>query len=284
VNPTVKSVVEVDSNLPPFCIAYQPIVNVPARRVVGYEALVRGIGGISYPQLIAGMDTDTLRLFHHKAAEEAIRCAVELGLNRRKASLTLNLSPDLDPRALNADFIRQAAERYGMPIDQIVIELTEDHRLTVEDLRKLLNCNRDSGFTSAMDDFGAGYAGLTALVDCRPEILKLDRALIRDIDASESRQRIVGAFVRICSALGMIVIAEGVETLAECRQLRQLGIWYIQGYFFSRPIVNALPKFEDCAGMRSLRSIGRRGAQADSRILLPARHHAVGLTPQVGTA
>jgi len=225
------------------------------------------------------MDSDTLRRFHHATAEEAIRCAVQLGLSERKASLTINLTPDLHPGALNAEFIRKVAERHGMPIDQIVLELSEDHKLNMDQFRDFFCFNRAAGLMSAMDDFGAGYSGLAALVECRPDILKLDRALVSNIDASEARQKIVGAFVRISAALGMILIAEGVETLAECRQLRQLGIWYFQGYFFSRPVINALPRFEECAGMRDLQSMRRRRPSPDSRMFLPA-HYMHPLTPQ----
>src|ERR1700733_4034326 len=88
--------------LPSFAIAYQPIVNVPSRRVVAYEALTRGANGASFLELVAGMDPETERRFHRRTAEESIRGAVALGLARRNASLTLNLLPDLHPDALNA--------------------------------------------------------------------------------------------------------------------------------------------------------------------------------------
>ncbi len=251
-------------SIPQFAIAYQPIVNVPARRVAAYEALVRGQQGLCYPQLIAGMDPTTLRFFHHKAAEEAIRGAVNLGLATRNASLTINILPDRDPRALNAKFIRELAGWYGLPVKQIILELTEDHHLGLAQLTELLDENRALGFASAMDDFGAGYCGLTALVDSRPDVLKLDRALIRDIDHSNARDKIVGAFVRVSHALGMTLVAEGVETLAECRKLRTLGIKYMQGYFFSRPVINALPRFEQCIGIHSVEPFRGRRKVEDS--------------------
>jgi EAL domain-containing protein (putative c-di-GMP-specific phosphodiesterase class I) len=271
-------------NIPPFAIAYQPIVNVPARRVAAYEALVRGPQGISYPELVAGMDRRTLRFFHHKAAEETISRAVALGLAERKASLTINILPDRDPAALNAQSIRELAQFYGLPVNRIILEMTEDHHLSLAELTELLGENRAAGFASAMDDFGAGYSGLTALVDCRPDVLKLDRALIRDIDHSAAREKIVGAFVKVCHALGMTLVAEGVETLAECRKLRTLGIKYMQGFFFSRPVVNALPRFEHCVGIHSLEPFRGRKKVEDSGLYVQPWPAADVFTLQAKTA
>jgi EAL domain-containing protein (putative c-di-GMP-specific phosphodiesterase class I) len=237
---------------PAFSTAYQPIVNVPARRVVAYEALVRGENNQSYPQLIAGMDIDQLRAFNRRAASLAISTAVQLGLAERKSSLTLNMPPDLDPKALDPAFVREVAARFGLAPDRIILEVTEDQRVALGDLKGLICRMRSSGFAVAMDDFGAGYNGLTALVECRPEILKLDRDLIRDIDHHVARERVVKAFVRLAAALRITLIAEGVETLGECRALRRLGICYMQGYFFSRPVLNQLPRFEECIGDGSL--------------------------------
>jgi len=272
------------ANLPAFAIAYQPIVNLPSRRVVAYEALVRGPGGISYPQLIAGMNARTLRSFHRHTAEEAIRCAVALGLAKRKASLTVNLQPDLDPDAVNAEFLRAAAIRHGLPIDRIVVELTEDHKLTLLQVHEILNRNKAAGFASAMDDFGAGYSGLTSLVECRPEILKLDRALVSAIDRHQIKQKIVGAFVRVCNSLQMMLIAEGVETIEECRILRRLGVKIMQGYLFSRPVIAELPRFDQCKPMRALRNFGRRKSQADSGLHVITWNSSGVIIPQAKTA
>ena len=269
--------------LPSFAIAYQPIVNVPSRQVVAYEALTRGGNGASFLQLVAAMDPETARRFHRRAAEESIRGAVALGLSQRNAALTLNLQPDLHPDALNAEFLHRAAIHHGLSPSRIVVELTEDHHLTLSQLRELLSRNKAAGFLSAMDDFGAGYSGLTYLAECRPEILKLDRALICDIDRSEAKQEIVGAFARVCKALHMLFMAEGVETLEECRMLRRLGVTIMQGYLFSRPVVGALPRFEDCMRSRSVKDLGRRSNLADSGLHVYKWDGIAWITPQART-
>ncbi len=228
-------------DLPPFCIAYQPIVDVERRSIVAYEALTRGTNGTCYPQLVAHLNAPALRAFHRRTADAAIRRAAELGLKDLNASLCINLQPDLHMEALDADFILESAYNCGLTADNILLEFTEDHRLTIPEYKQLLARNKDAGFATGMDDFGSGYSGLSALVECRPEVLKLDRALIVGIDTSYTRQRIVAAFSDCCKALDMRLIAEGIETEAECRMLTSLGITHMQGYLFSRPVVDALP-------------------------------------------
>ena len=258
--------------LPPFAIAYQPIVNVPARRVAAYEALVRGQQGISYPQLVAEMDVDTLRYFHHKAAEEAIRAAVELGLRDRKASLTINILPDRHPEALNARFIRGVAGHFDLPVDRIILELTEDHHLGLKQLQELLDENREAGFASAMDDFGAGYSGLTALVESRPDVLKLDRELIRNIDCSEPRQRIVAAFVRVCTALGMTLVARRCGNVSRMPPAAPVRHQVHAGLLLlTAGRERALPKFEDCIGCQSIESFKGRRRVEDSGLWIKHR-------------
>ncbi len=273
-----------DSDLPSFTVAYQPIVNLQYRSIAAYEALIRGTDGTPYPRLVAEMGAGTLRRFHQITSAEAIRCAVSLGLSYRKASLTINLQPDLHPLALNASFLRDVAHRCGLPTHRIVLELTEDHRLSPAQLSEILASNRAAGFASAMDDFGAGYSGLTALVSTQPEILKLDRALVTDIDTHATKQKIVRAFVKICNSLRIVLIAEGVETSEECRTLRQLGIKLIQGYFFSKPIVGSLRRFEDCIASQSNGTARRQRIREDSELFAGGRSAVAAPTPQARIA
>jgi len=228
-------------DLPPFVIAFQPIVNVVNRSIVAYEALTRGPGGAAYPQLVAHLNAAALRAFHRRTAETAIRRAAQLGLADIPVSLCINVQPDIHPEALNAEFILEAARRYGLDAPNILLEFTEDHRLPIPEYKQLLERNKAAGFVTGMDDFGAGYSGLSALVECRPEVLKLDRALVTGIDTSITRQKIVSAFSDCCKALDMRLIAEGIETTAERDMLLELGIEHMQGFLFSPAVVDALP-------------------------------------------
>jgi EAL domain-containing protein (putative c-di-GMP-specific phosphodiesterase class I) len=100
---------------------------------------------------------------------------------------------------------------------------------------------RKMGFGTALDDFGAGHAGLSLLARFQPDIIKLDMELIRGLDSSLPRRLIVDGVARMCKALGIIVIAEGIETAAELEALRAIGVRYIQGFYFAKPAFEALP-------------------------------------------
>jgi EAL domain-containing protein (putative c-di-GMP-specific phosphodiesterase class I) len=91
------------------------------------------------------------------------------------------------------------------------------------------------GYRIAVDDLGAGYAGLTSLVELDPDVVKLDMALIRDIDRDPRKRRVVASLVRLCTELDRLVIAEGVERQGELEVLRELGCDLIQGYLLARP-------------------------------------------------
>jgi EAL domain-containing protein (putative c-di-GMP-specific phosphodiesterase class I) len=94
---------------------------------------------------------------------------------------------------------------------------------------------RDLGFRIALDDLGAGYAGLTSFTQLEPEFVKLDMSLIRDVHTTPMKQKIVRSMVSLCHDLGKLVVAEGIETTAERDFLIDLGCDLLQGYLFARP-------------------------------------------------
>ena len=97
------------------------------------------------------------------------------------------------------------------------------------------------GFKTAIDDFGAGYSGLNLLAEFQPDIIKLDMALLRNIDRDPVRQAIVRGILGVCQALNIEVIAEGVETVAELTFLRGIGVYLFQGYLLARPAYEQIP-------------------------------------------
>jgi EAL domain-containing protein (putative c-di-GMP-specific phosphodiesterase class I) len=86
-----------------------------------------------------------------------------------------------------------------------------------------------------VDDLGAGYAGLTSFAALEPDVVKLDMALVRGVDREPIKHRLVGSMTRLCRDLGILVVAEGVETSAEKEALQELGCDLLQGYLFGRP-------------------------------------------------
>ena len=130
----------------------------------------------------------------------------------------------------------------GVDPRRLIFEITENERVVDKDhLKRILQEYRRRGFKTAIDDFGAGYSGLNLLAEFQPDIIKLDMELVRHIDTNPVRHAIVQGILGVCKALSIEVIAEGVETLAEYRTLRALGIHYFQGYLFAKPAFEQLP-------------------------------------------
>jgi len=156
--------------------------------------------------------------------------AVAAGLPH-DATVFVNLHPiDLnDPELYKDGPLTGIASR-------VVLEITERASLeAVTSLSQRLLHLRSLGFRLAVDDLGAGYAGLTSMAHLEPEYVKLDMSLVRGIDEMPTKQKVVQSMAHLCEDLGMQVVAEGIETAAERDVLRASGCGLLQGYFFARP-------------------------------------------------
>jgi EAL domain-containing protein (putative c-di-GMP-specific phosphodiesterase class I) len=173
----------------------------------------------------------------------ALSIAQQLGTDAR---LSLNLLPQSLLADANAvDFLVQAAARHGFTPDRIVLEVTEEEAITDPDMfADAVKRVRSAGMRVAIDDFGAGFAGLSLLADFQPDKLKIDRCIVQNVHESGPRQAIVRAIVEFCYCLGIAVVAEGVETVEEFNWLRHAGVNRIQGYLIARPGLCALPPVE----------------------------------------
>lgn len=228
-------------------MAFQPIVDVARREVFAYEALVRGGDGRSAGQVLSTVGPEQLYGFDQTCRVLAIDTAQRLGLRTR---LSINFLPNAvyEP-ATCIRLTLAAAHKVGFPPERLIFEMTEAEQ--IRDPQHALSIVRDyqrRGFLTAIDDFGAGYSGLNLLADYQPQLVKLDMALVRDIDRNRARQAIVGGVLGTCRALGVQVVAEGIETRAEYNQLRTLGVELFQGYLIARPQVESLPE-PDWAGL-----------------------------------
>ena len=228
----------------PFTMAFQPIVSASRRNVFAYEALVRGVGGESAATVLAGVTRRNRYAFDQSCRRTAIDLAARLGIVELGVFLSINFIPGAMYEPENC--VRAtlaAARRVKLPADRLIFEVTEGEEvLNPSHLAKIFDVYRRHGFKPAIDDFGAGYAGLNLLAEFQPNIIKLDRKLIQDIDASQPRRSIVRAVLSVCTDLAITPLAEGVETEAEYRTLRALGIDLFQGYLFARPGFEALPE------------------------------------------
>ena len=226
--------------LPRFSFAFQPIVQATSGTVVSYEALIRGPDGESAHSVLSRVPHGALHEFDAHGRAVAIALAARLGLCTQ---LNLNFLPQ--SLFSQRDFLTpmlEAASRSGLPIDRLVLEVTEGE--VIDDVARFagrIKRYRAQGLKLAIDDFGAGYCGLNLLAEFQPDVLKLDMALLRGIERSGPRQAIVRAILSACTDLGIDAIAEGVETVDEFCWLADEGVSLFQGYLFGRPGFESLP-------------------------------------------
>jgi EAL domain-containing protein (putative c-di-GMP-specific phosphodiesterase class I) len=223
-----------------FTMAFQPIVDLEQRTIFAYEALVRGLQNEPAGRILARVNEQNRYRFDQMCRVKAIELANRLDMS---AHLSINFMPNAVYRAETClRTTLQVARRLGFPRERIIFEITEGERIVDHaHLREIVREYKRQGFKTAIDDFGAGYAGLNLLTEFQPDIIKLDMGLIRHIDQDRVRQVIVHGTLHICRELGIQVIAEGVETRAELDFLRDAGIHLFQGYYFARPGFQILP-------------------------------------------
>ena len=227
-----------------FSMAFQPIADLETGLPYAYEALVRGPAGEGAPEVLARVTPENRYAFDQQCRVKAIETAVRAGLLGTPARLSINFLPNAvySPKACIQLTLRTAAAT-GLPTDRLIFEFTEQEEMTdAAHVANIVATYQAMGFGTALDDFGAGHAGLGLLARFQPDHVKLDMELIRGIDASLPRRVIVQAVARMCAQLGIVVIAEGIETEGELAALRALGIRYVQGYLLARPAFEALPE------------------------------------------
>lgn len=235
-----------------LCIAFQPIGDIIDGRVFAYEALVRGPNGETASSVMAQVSKGNLYSFDQACRVAAIRQSVSAGIVDTGAKLSINFMPNAvySPMAC-IQLTLITAREVGLPIDRLMFEFTENEKLDSDHIRSIIEAYNSLGFTTAIDDFGAGYAGLNLLATMPTDFIKLDMELIRGIDTSVPRRQIVGAMVRLADEMDFKIIAEGVETPGEYATLRDLGVRYLQGYLFARPEIGRLPEFQLEANCRA---------------------------------
>jgi EAL domain-containing protein (putative c-di-GMP-specific phosphodiesterase class I)/CheY-like chemotaxis protein len=221
-----------DRALGQMYVAFQPILLEERDSVFGYEALMRSREpNMSTPPALLA------------AAERLGRLSDLGGRVRTLAATAFTGAPDdalLFVNLHSSDLVDAALYDSGASLSaiapRVVLEITE--RATIEDVTDVsarLSVLRFQGFRIAVDDLGAGYAGLTSFATVEPEFVKLDMSLVRRLHTSHFRRRLVSSVIDACRDLGTSVVAEGIESEEELRALRAVGCELFQGYLFARP-------------------------------------------------
>jgi len=224
-----------------FSFAFQPIVDTETRTVFSHEALVRGPQNQPAYTVLDRLTDRTRYRFDQACRVKIVKMAAEL-------ELPVNVNINFYPNAVYKPELcirttLAAAAKYGFPTERIIFEVTEGEEITDHaHLLGIIHEYRRLGFRTAIDDFGAGYAGLNLLSEFQPDYIKLDMKLVRGIDVNRPRQAIVRGIVQVCEELSIKIIAEGVETAEEYGWLRDSGISLFQGYHFAKPGFECLPE------------------------------------------
>jgi EAL domain-containing protein (putative c-di-GMP-specific phosphodiesterase class I) len=227
-----------------IAMAFQPIVDVTTGRPFAYEALVRGSDGAGAGEVLARVTPENRYAFDQQCRVAAIEGAVAAGILDTDARLSINFLPNAvySPVAC-IQLTLKTARGTGFPTDRLIFEFTENEEMAdTGHVKTIIESYARMGFGTAIDDFGAGHAGLGLLANLQTDYIKLDMALIRGIEQSMPRRMIVEGVIRIAASLNITVIAEGIETVAEYDVLRALGVRYIQGYLLARPGFKCLPE------------------------------------------
>ncbi len=223
-----------------FTMAFQPIVDVSNNSVFGYEALVRGVNNEGAQFILSQLNDSNRYRFDQAIRVKAIDLAKRLNL---QGMLSINFMPNAvyKPETCIRATLEAAAEM-DFPTNRIMFEVTEGEKVIDNDhLCNIFKEYKKHNFTTAIDDFGAGYAGLNLLADWQPDIIKLDMSLTRNVNSDRVRRALVFGIISICKELDIKVIAEGIETIEECLTLVDEGVTLFQGYLFARPGFESLP-------------------------------------------
>ena len=209
-------------------LRFQPVLDLAAGRVVGYEALARFPGPPDAPP------DHWFREAHRHGVEVELETRVVRRCLAMRGSLPPNcfLSLNLSPTALVADRVRSALDVRSR-LEPLVIELTElELGDGVDVTQETLADLRRRGAAIALDDTGAGYSGLQRLLELRPQLVKLDRSLVADVQTDEVKRSLVELLGTLTNRLDAWLLAEGVERKGELETLISLGVPLAQGWLF----------------------------------------------------
>lgn len=221
-----------DSALDSMWLAFQPILRASDGSVFGYEALLR----TEEPTLIRPpLVVDAAERLHSlPRLGRRVRDLAAAAMQGASPEACLFLN--LHPADLADEQLFDALAPLTQLASRVILEVTERAAIEeVDDVERRVHELRQRGFRIAVDDLGAGYAGLSSFALLEPEIVKLDVSLLRDIDQSPVKQKLVASMTSLCKDMGFLVVAEGIETVAERDCVVSLGCDLLQGFLFARP-------------------------------------------------
>lgn len=243
----------------------QPVVPLDGGPVIGYEALSRGPAGspLEFPDKLFSAGRDANLLY---SLERVCRRKALLAKNRflsKEQILFLNIDPQVVYGAdYQADIAREVMSTLGIEPEEVVLELTERFQITdFQGFAAALERYLGHGYKVAVDDVGSGYSNLRLIAEIKPDFIKVDMSLIRNIDKDETKQALLETLVSLARKVDAAVIAEGVETAEELAVLVSLGVGFAQGYFLARPAETPPEVSREAIAVIRLEAEKRRSAE-----------------------
>jgi EAL domain-containing protein (putative c-di-GMP-specific phosphodiesterase class I) len=228
-----------------FCVFYQPIIEIQSMKLVGFEALIRWnhpTRGLVSPADFIPISEDTnliipmtLWLLQH-CCDQMVKWQQKSPLNQ-KMFISINLSGKHFAEKQLVNQVKRVLDKSGMEPSCLKLELTESAVMgNAEVAISMLKQLKTLGVQLSIDDFGTGYSSLSYLHRFPIDTLKIDRSFVSTMEAATENGEIVRTVISLAKTLGMVVVAEGIETVHQLHQLRILDCEYGQGYLFSRPV------------------------------------------------
>lgn len=220
---------------------WQPIVNIKNSQIHTMEALLRWRhpnGELLLPNEFMAVAEDSGLIV--QMGQWVLRNACMAGALTDDRNVSVNVSARQLQEVTFVDDLMSILSTTGFAPERLIIEVTENSLIDTSLVGGPLTRVRELGCKIALDDFGSGYSSLGLLERLPVDIIKLDRAFVRDVATSEASQAIIKSLVQLSNALTMMFIAEGVETDAQRKVLKSLGVLHAQGYWFGQPEASRL--------------------------------------------
>ncbi|MTI80887.1 MAG: EAL domain-containing protein [Firmicutes bacterium] len=220
---------------------FQPIISIKRRAIIGLEALSRGVSNagsdlIPPIQLFEFASKNGHQIMLDRLCREKALASFKQTDNKKKLMLYLNFDASIiDKGVLGSGHLINFVNKLNLNPNNIVIEIIESNVNDIEALKKFIKTYKSFGFLIALDDIGTGHSNLDRISLIEPDILKIDKSLIRDIDIKYHNQEIVNSLVNLSRKIGALVVAEGIENEKEAIAASELGVDFLQGFYFLEP-------------------------------------------------
>ena len=253
-------------------IAFQPILNINTGKIYAVEALLRNVEDAGFKSIFSLFDKvykeGMLYLFDIKLREIAFKKFITIE-SYEKIKLFYNLDNRLfEIENYSHGNTKKLLEKFNIPKDNLCFEISERLEITQEcDISTVLKHYQDEGFCIAIDDFGVGHSGYKLLYESTPNVIKIDRFFLSNIENNIKKKLLVRNITNLAIQFGIKVVAEGVETKAELLTCRDIGCHFVQGYLVQRPTLNTNEIEHKYEHIKEILQSDKRAKEFNSQVL-----------------